>query len=187
MAEEPALLDLAKKHMPSLPVDFADILIVDRIGKDISGVCLDTNIIGRMYISGEPEPETPRIECIVINDLTENSHGNALGMGLADVMTRRLFEKIDFSATAKNAFTSTFLQRAKQPLIAKDPVEALEYALRSCGGVTPQDARILRIRDTLSLAELQVSEPVLPELKDRCVIVESGVDLFSENRDLSPL
>ncbi len=99
--------------MPSLPVDKIDVLIVDEMGKDISGAGMDTNIIGRIYIDGEEEPEKPKITRIVVTDLTEKTHGNAIGIGLADLITRRLFSKIDFNATYQNAITSTFLHRGK--------------------------------------------------------------------------
>jgi len=97
--EEPALLQISKENMPSFPVDRIDVLLIDRIGKDISGVGLDPNIIGRLRITGQEEPEKPKITAIVISDLTENSHGNAIGIGLADVITKRLYDKINFQVT----------------------------------------------------------------------------------------
>ena len=87
--EEPKLLEQAKRFMPRLPVDQIDVLIIDEFGKDISGVGLDPNIIGRIGIRGEPEPEKPQISSILLTDLTEGSQGNALGMGLADVITKK--------------------------------------------------------------------------------------------------
>ena len=110
--EEPKLLAEAKRLMPKLPVDQIDLLIIDEFGKDISGVGLDPNIIGRIGIRGEPEAEKPRISSILLADLTEGSQGNALGMGLADVVTKRVYDRIDFRATYENAVTSSFLERA---------------------------------------------------------------------------
>ena len=95
--------------MPSLPVDDIDVLIIDEMGKNISGAGMDTNIIGRWMVEGEPEPESPRIKRIAILDLTPESHGNATTYGLADFMSRKLFDKIDFPITMKNMFTSGFL------------------------------------------------------------------------------
>lgn len=165
--EEPALLEEARAHMPHLPVEDIDLLIVDRIGKDISGTGLDTNVIGRMYIEGEPEPEMPSIGSIVLTDLTPETHGNSVGMGLADVITRRLFEKIDFQATYENTVTSTFLERAKMPVVAPTDREAAEVGLRSLRRIESETARIVRIWDTLHLDEAWVSAPVLEELDER--------------------
>lgn len=94
-AREKELLLESKALMPSLPFDALDVLVVDRLGKNISGTGMDTNIIGRLMIRGEKEPDSPRINKIVLLDLTEETHGNALGVGLADFTTRRLVEKID--------------------------------------------------------------------------------------------
>ncbi len=167
MAEEPRLLQLAAEHMPHLPVEKIDTLIVDFIGKDFSGTGLDTNIIGRMRIRGEPEPASPSIGSIYVRDLSERSHGNALGIGLADVISRRLFDRIQFAPMYENAFTSTFLERVKIPVIADTDREALSFALRSCGSIDPGAERIIRIRTTLHLDEMQVSEAVLREVENQ--------------------
>ena len=167
MDEEPGLLDVARKNMPRLPVDDIDVLILDRMGKDISGSGLDPNIIGRNYIRDEPEPERPRIKAITVHDLTPASHGNAVGLGLADVITRRLFDKIDLDATNENTVTSSFLIRGKIPVIAPDDATAYAWALRSCGRMDAGEVRVVRVRDTLRLAEAWVSQPILHELAGR--------------------
>jgi hypothetical protein len=167
MAEEPALLDVARANMPSLPVDDIDVLLIDRMGKDISGSGIDPNIIGRNYIRGEPEPERPRIKAITIHDLTDGSHGNAVGLGLADVIARRLFDKIDLDATNQNTVTSSFLIRGKIPAIAPDDATAYAWALRSCGRLDAEQVRVVRVRDTLHLSEAWVSPAVLSELAGR--------------------
>ncbi len=131
--QEPVLLDIARKNMPALPVNDIDVLIIDQMGKDISGVGIDTNIIGRTKIVGQEEPENPNIKAIMVLDLTDHSHGNAIGIGLSDVITKKLYDKIDFSATYSNAVTSSFLERAKIPIVADNDKEAFEIALRSCG------------------------------------------------------
>jgi len=164
MEREPALLELARKNMPSLPVENIDVLIVDRIGKDISGVGMDPNIIGRMKIAGEDEPSCPRVKSIFAADLSEKSHGNALGIGLADVISKKLFRKINFDEMYENVFTSTFLERAKVPVVAENDRKALAFALRNCGAVELKDARIVRIQDTLHLGKICVSENLLTEL-----------------------
>lgn len=164
---EPQLLDFAKSNMPSLPVDRLDVLVIDRMGKDISGAGIDPNIIGRLRIHGQPEPQTPEIRMIVVSDLTEVSHGNAAGIGLADVVTRRLVDKIDFQATYQNIVTSTFYERGKLPIVAETDEQALEYALRGCGPIPEGRERIIRIEDTLHLSELYVSPAVWEELTGR--------------------
>lgn len=107
-------------------------LVVDRTGKDISGTGMDPNIIGRLKIKGQPEPPVPEIRYIVPGDLTPASHGNALGMGLADIITRRFYEKIDFNATYENVLTSTFLERGHLPIVAEDIETGLKIALNAC-------------------------------------------------------
>lgn len=163
--EEIKLMEIARNNMPSLPVDKLDVLIVDKTGKDISGSGMDTNIIGRIKINTEKDPEKPRITNIVITDLTEASHGNAVGMGLADVMTKRFQSKIDFKATYENVITSTFLERGKMPIVADSDRHAIEIALKTCGPIAPQDARVIRIKDTLHLGEMYVSQAVLDEIQ----------------------
>lgn len=162
---EPQLLAIAKQNMPRLPVDDLDVLIVDRFGKNISGTGMDTNIIGRLHVVGEPEPESPRIKMIVVTDLTDESHGNATGMGFADIVTRRFHQKIDFPATYKNVFTAGFPDRAKMPMVMETDREALELALRGAGCRDISGARVARIRDTLHLDDVFVSDAVLDEVR----------------------
>ncbi len=171
---EPFLLEAARKLMPQLPVDRLDLLVVDYIGKDFSGTGLDTNVIGRMRIRGEAEPTGPSIKSIVVRDLSERSDGNALGIGLADVITRRLFERIDYGAMYENAFTSTFLERVKIPVIASCDREAIRFALRGCGVPSGNVHRIVRIMNTLQLEEMYVSEPVWEEIIMREEVRETG-------------
>jgi hypothetical protein len=173
---EPQLLALAKQNMPILPVEHLDVLIVDRFGKNISGTGMDTNIIGRTHIFGEPEPKSPRIKMIVVADLTDESHGNATGMGFADVVTRRLFGKIDFPVTYKNVMTAGFPDRAKLPMVAETDRQALDIALRGAGCRDVAHARVIRIRDTLHLGELLVSAAVLEEVRHAANIEVAGED-----------
>jgi len=186
--EEPKLLELARTHMPSLPVHSLHMLIIDEVGKNISGVGLDTNIIGRMKIKGEPEPTSPDIRVIIIRHLTNESHGNALGMGLADIATKSFYSKIDFKVTYENIFASTFMERAKMPIITQDDAEAVRFGFRACGPVAPADARIIRIRSTLHLDELYVSPTVLEELRNRddIEVVTPAQEAFTTNGELKP-
>lgn len=183
MEREPELLALARANMPRLPLDQLDVLIVDRMGKDISGVGIDTNIIGRMRIRDQPEPERPEIAMIVVTDLTPGSHGNAAGMGLADLTTRRMLQKVDFSVTNTNVATSGFLERGKLPMVADTDVQAVEWALRGCGPILPGKERVIRIRDTLHLDELHVSPAVLDELArlDHVEVLGPLTECFDES------
>jgi hypothetical protein len=177
---EPSLLDIARKNMPSFPVDDIDVLIIDQMGKEISGVGIDPNIIGRIKITGLKEPDRPRIKAIIVSDLTEMSYGNAVGIGLADVITRKLFDKINFSSTYSNASTSSFLERAKLPIVASDDREAFRLALRSCGYLKAGEEKIIRIKDTLHLDELLVSKAVLDLIQDpwKKEVIDNNVNLF---------
>ena len=167
VAGDQRLLQRSRELMPRLPVDDIDVLIVDEIGKDISGAGLDTNIIGRWMIAGEPEPESPRVKRIVILDLTPASHGNGTAYGLADFMSRKLFDKIDFPITTKNIFTSGFLERGRMPMVFESDEETIQAALFDAFRADPSqavDARVVRIKNTLALEKLWVSENVRAEL-----------------------
>jgi len=167
LAEEPALLERAKTLMPKLPIENIDLLIIKRMGKEISGVGIDTKIIGRMMIPDRPEPESPQIELIGVCSITDASYGNALGIGLADFITKRLFEKIDFQALKENILTSTFYQRGRIPLVLDDEKEIVSVALEYFSRRGRAEPKVVIIRDTLSLSDIYVSETVLEQLKDR--------------------
>jgi hypothetical protein len=143
---------------------------VDDIGKDISGTGLDTNVIGRMRIAGQPEPTSPKIKVIVVRDLSTASGGSAYGIGLADVTTRRLVEKIDWKITNANVQASGFLERGKLPHVEETEDKAIEWALRQCAPTPPDRARIIRIKNTLHLETMLVSEAVVKELEGRDTI-----------------
>jgi hypothetical protein len=161
---ESRLLNRAWSLLPRLPVEQLDLLIVDHIGKDISGTGMDTNVIGRLRIQGLPEPSAPVIRRIVALDLSPGTRGNAYGIGLADFTTRHLVDKIDFPATCLNAMTSTFLQRVMLPMTLDTGRAAVETALNSLGNTGPGGARVARISDTRRLDRLEVSANLLPEL-----------------------
>jgi hypothetical protein len=188
-ARDAALLETYKRWMPRLPADDIDILFVDRMGKDFSGTGMDTNVLGRFRIYGEREPESPRIKYVIVGDLTEASHGNALGVGLADIATERLLARIDYPATYENVLTSTFLERAKVPLIRPHARAAIEAAVRCNWGVAPEDTRLMRIPNTLHLDLVHVSEPLLPEVLERgdAEVVGDPFPLrFGDDGDLAP-
>ncbi len=161
------LLQRSRELMPRLPVDDIDVLIIDEMGKNISGAGMDTNIIGRWMVEGEPEPESPRIKRIAILDLTPESHGNATTYGLADFMSRKLFDKIDFPITTKNMFTSGFLLRCRMPLVFENDEETIKAALFDAFRSDPSQcagARVVRIKNTLALENVWVSANIAAEL-----------------------
>lgn len=172
-AEEPALLERAKRYMARLPFEELDLLVVDRIGKEISGAGLDPNVIGRKRIEGEEEFASPRIERIVLRDLSEETHGNGVGTGLADVITRRLYDKIDWQVTNTNSIVSGFTIRSMVPVVAENDREALRTALFLLRRIAPEALRVALIRDTLHLERMQASPALLdPAVRPPQVEVE---------------
>ena len=144
-----------------------DVLIVEEMGKNISGSGMDTNIIGRPTNPHEPFPADPKILWIVALDLTDESYGNAIGIGNADFTTRRLVDKIDMKPTLINAITACEPGVAKVPATYETDREAVEAAL-SCIGLTPPErARIIRIKNTLVLGEIEVSEAFAADVARR--------------------
>lgn len=163
-AAEQDLLKEAKGMLPRLPLDDIDLLIVEEMGKNFSGTGMDTNVIGRRYIQGMPEPSSPRIRRLAVLDLTEESHGNATGIGFADFITERLAGKVDRKATYLNCLTSTFIRRAAIPMTLKNDREAVAAALYSLNLPKGRKARVVRIANTLHLEYIWVSENLHPEV-----------------------
>lgn len=156
---EKALLKEAKAMAPRIPFTDVDVLIVDEMGKNISGAGMDTNVIGR------GKPAATRIRFIVALDLSEESLGNAVGMGLADIITVRLFERIDFNATYTNHLASRSVTSAKIPLVLRDDELAIKTALWLTAKA-PDEVRAVRIRNTLQLATLEISECLARERRE---------------------
>ena len=160
LSGEACLLEVARGNMPRILARDIDLLIVDEMGKDISGTGMDTNVIGRLMLPGVPDPAEPGVSRIFVRRLSENTHGNANGVGLADVITRQLFDTIDFEATYANAFTSTFLNRAYVPVVRKDDREAIAAMLEVLRIDDGTSLRAARIRNTLEVEHIQLSEPL---------------------------
>jgi len=160
------LLKISKEVIPMLPIDDLDVVIAQEIGKNISGTGFDTNVIGRLYINGEKEITKPMIKRLLVFDLTEESHGNALGIGLADITTKQLVNKINYKDMYANTITSTFLNRAKIPIIADSEKEAVEIAVKTCWKLKQSDVKLLIMKNTLDLKYLYVSKAAWEEIKD---------------------
>jgi hypothetical protein len=158
MSREIGLLEEAKRVMGRLLLDRIDVLIVDEMGKDISGSGLDSNVIGRSSW-GLPGFVAPPIQRIIVRDLTPASKGNAIGIGLADFTTRSCAEKIDPSITYTNAITAHVMQSAKIPIVAENDEQALKAALATSRLSAPDAPRIVRIKNTKELETIWVSEP----------------------------
>lgn len=164
-AEKPLLED-ARDYMPALPVGRLDLCVVREMGKNYSGTGMDTNIIGRLRLQGIPEPEEPFIQCLAVLDLSEASHGNATGVGLADFTTRRLAEKIGQEATYLNCLTSGGPIRAAVPMTLPNDEALLEAVWKALKPERLDQVRVAIIKNTLHLEELWVSENLLDELDE---------------------
>ena len=155
------LLPFAKASMARLLLSKMDVLIVEQIGKDISGDGMDPNITGRYptpYASGGPD-----ISKLVVLDLTERTHGNANGMGPADFTTRKLLNKVDYEITYANALTSAICEPIRIPMVLDNDREAIMAAIKTCYALDLTKARVARIKDTLHLGEIYISEAMLAE------------------------
>jgi hypothetical protein len=164
-AREEELLVLARRLLGRLPLRQADVLIVDEIGKDVSGSGMDTNVVGRKraFRNQPPPPELPVMRQIFVRGLSERTHGNATGIGAADFTTSRLVSAMDYRATVINCLTAGYPEGAALPVHFESDREAVDAALAVIGRRDPHEARILHIRNTLDLEELFVSEPCLDE------------------------
>ena len=156
---EAALLVRAKALHPRIPIDQLDVLIVDELGKDISGSGLDSVVIGRMMIHTVPEFERPDISIIAVLDVTDASHGNAVGIGFADCIPASLVEQIDWRSMYINAATSGLggPQRAKMPMVFPTMRQTVQAAIFMCGRSDFAGVRLARIRNTHDVRELWVS------------------------------
>jgi len=163
MAErERELLVMARAAMARLPLAAIDVVVLDFIGKDISGLGMDSNVVGRYYAG--PTGSGPAIQRIVVRDLTDETEGNAVGIGMADVALRRAVERMDAAKTYMNCVTAKTPEGARVALTVETDREALDVALACCIKVTASQARIARIRDTKHLEWLYASAPLVPDL-----------------------
>ena len=165
--KEAKLQAKAKQLMGKICFDQIDVLVVDEIGKEISGGGCDPNITGN---KNEPGFEKPAVSKLVLLDLTDKTKGNATGFAAADVITKKLFDKIDFPTTYANVVASSKLEGGKIPIPMSDGDQALRLALKTLNGIDPKNARIVRIKNTLKLAEIYVSEAMMNEVQDNAML-----------------
>lgn len=165
------LLDRANEYMPTLPYDDLDVLVVERIGKDVSGAGMDTNVIGRYEVLNADEPETPRIKRVLVLGLTEATHGNGQGIGLADLTTVDVLGALDLDQVYANALTSASLSKARLPVALPTDRLALRAAVSAIGPYDPETVRIAWIRDTAHLSEFRVSPALAADAPEHATVV----------------
>ena len=179
-------MDTARKLLPSLYLQYADVLVVDQMGKNISGTGMDTNIT-RSYTHGYGISREGRAKRIAVLDLTEESHGSAVGIGQGDVTTQRLVDKMDYNTTYPNLLTSGGTDSAKIPMVLDNQRLAIQAAIKTAAGSDPENVKLIRIRDTLHITEIEVSEGFIEQVRNTpgMEILEGPYDwVFDENGDL---
>jgi hypothetical protein len=164
MDRDAALLELAKSSIPQLMINEIDVLVVDQIGKNISGAGMDPNVTGRTGTDMKGFDFGPKIGRIMVRDLTPVTEGNATGIGNADVTTQKVLAQMDWTKTYVNIVTAGVLDGGKMPLIANTDRDAIGIAIRGCPGVSSNKARIVRISNTLEMTHIWVSETLIDEV-----------------------
>ena len=152
------MLQRARTLQAALPFNTVDILLIDEIGKEISGAGMDTDVVGRAPATVSPKPERPVIERIVVRRLSEATQGSAVGIGLADFTTRRLVDAIDHTATAVNCITGLTPEYARIPIFFETDREALQAARETCDVRDPSALRLVWIANTAELETMWASE-----------------------------
>ncbi len=187
-AREPVLLERARELLPRLPFAQLDVLVVDRLGKDVSGAGMDTNVIGRVsFWGGGERPAEPRITRIFVRGLTPATHGNACGIGMADFTTARCAAEIDRAATSVNCITSNCPEDARIPIACATDREAIAAAIQTAGVRDPGGVRLAWVRDTAHLERIAVSEALLDEVRAGETLRPAGPLFplpYDENGDL---
>ena len=161
LEREAELVMLSRKNMPILMIPDIDVLVVEQIGKDISGNGYDPNILGKSFLLKEFVLPVPKIGRMVVLDVSPASHGSAVGIGIFDVTTRKLFDQLNMEAMYANDIALGCLDDCKIPLVAADEEEAIRVAVKVLRDNDPEKLKIVRIRDTLHMEEIQVSEDLL--------------------------
>ncbi|MFB6106643.1 MAG: DUF362 domain-containing protein [Halobacteriaceae archaeon] len=164
---EGPLLERSYEYMPTLPYDEIDVLVVDELGKDVSGAGMDPNVVGRFNLINMEDPEYPDVKRIYVRGLTEATHGNGMGIGNADVTTVDVAESIDYQQVYANAITSGSIEKAAIPMAVETEELAFAVAISTMGAWDPETVRMAWIENTGHLADLTVSEALAEEARDR--------------------
>ncbi|MGO9596603.1 MAG: lactate racemase domain-containing protein [Isosphaeraceae bacterium] len=162
---EPKLLEKARELMARLPFDQIDVLIVGELGKNYSGSGMDPNVIGRRMVETQGDLDRPVVTRLAVLDVADESHGNVVGIGFADLTTERLVSRMDLDAFRINVLTSCFLERARIPIALPTDREVIEKSVETCWRLNPLDARVVIIPSTLELETLWVSEAFEEEVR----------------------
>lgn len=185
--EEKKLLAMARRHFPRLPFKELEVLVVQQIGKEISGSGMDPNVTGRTYDLMEDDfSDSLRAGRIAVLNLSRKTAGNAIGLGNADIITDKVFNGLDYGATLMNAMTSMSLRKAFIPIRLPNDEKAIQAAFSTLGPMDPPGVRAVIIRDTLHVQEFWASQALLPKLKsmDNAEILEKALLVFDENGEL---
>jgi len=181
--EEKELLKIAKGYMARIPFKEIDLLVVGEIGKEISGAGMDPNVTGRFTIQDEYDPEAPKVNKIVVLNLTRESEGNATGLGLADLTTKRVFEKIDFEKTFVNCLTSCWANTGRIPIFLPSDRDTIMMGLRIAGIRDYKKAKVVMIKNTLDLRRFLISETLQQDLEISPGLAKK-VKVVSEPREI---
>jgi hypothetical protein len=158
MEKEPKLLQRSRELMGRIPFDQIDVLVVGELGKNYSGAGMDPNVIGRLMVETQPDFERPLVTRLTVLDVSDESHGNIVGIGFADLATQRIVDKMDPEPFRINVITSCFLERARIPITFDTDREVLDTAVQTCWRLTPDEARMVIVPNTLEVGTLYVSE-----------------------------
>lgn len=162
---EKELVQVAKRNMPYIMLDEADVIVCDEIGKDVSGAGFDPNILGRSSVLKQFVLHIPKYQKLVLLDVTSASHGNGIGVGLFDVITKKVADQLDLEAMYANAIACNCLIDASVPCTVQDAETAIRVALKCCRGINRDNPKIIHIKNTLHLSEIEVSEALLEAVK----------------------
>jgi hypothetical protein len=188
--QEKELLVESKRLAARLPFDQADVLIIDEMGKDISGTGFDTKVVGRILMPlVADEPQSPKVKRIVVCDLTKKTEGNADGVGIADFVTKRLVDKIDMNALRTNAIAGAEPEHARVPMFLENDRQAVETAIQSVGLIQPDQLKIIRIKNTMAMGEVDVSAAYREEFAGRAdlkIIADDWSLQFDGEGNLTP-
>jgi hypothetical protein len=187
---EAELLERAHDLMPTLPFDALDVLVVDHLGKDVSGQGMDTNITGRRHFTvNEPEPETPETKRVYARSLTAATKGNAMGMGAADLVHADVLAGLDAEKSLINAITASTVRGVRLPPVVESDRAGLTAALSTCGVLGDGEARVLRVTDTIRLQRVAASAPLVAAARERAdlrVVEEASPVEFDDGQFVSP-
>lgn len=165
IAREKELVQIARGNMPCILLPEADVIVCKEIGKDVSGAGFDPNILGRSSVLKTFVLHIPKYQRLVLIDVTPASHGNGIGVGLFDVITRKVADQLDLEAMYANAIACNCLGDANIPCTVEDEDTAVRVALKCCRGIDRDDPKIIRIQNTLHLEYIEVSQALLPDVE----------------------